>query len=288
MSNTPPIPNPVQQTPPPPRRPRRQSRGLNLNTQQIVARFNRFMERYGHRQYLPYWIGGGALVLVAVALVTVLLVLMIAVLFQPRIADGVSVAGIGVGGLTTQEASDRLSEQFASRQITLVDLDRQWQVPIAALGVSFSIDEAVQQAVSARADAQITPQYRVDIQRATDGLVALSPQVNLAPVDGNPPINGRTLDIPSMVDRLRADATGELADGLFELNMIELPAVLLEGATGTGEFTIHRVEAGDGLAGIALEYGVTLAEILAINPEITDANILQVGQEIRIPNGGTP
>jgi hypothetical protein len=288
MSNPTPIPNPVQQSPPP-RRPRRQSRGLNFNTQQIVARYNRFMERYGHRQYLPYWIGGGVLALIAITLVLVVGVLLIAVLFQPRIASGVTVAGINVGGLTTQEARDRLGEQFATRQITLMDLDRQWQVPIAALGVSFSLDEAVQQAVGAGANAEITPQYRVDIQRATDGLIALSPQVNLAPVDGNPPINGRTPDIPTMVDRLRADATGELADGVFELDMIEIQAVLLEGAEGTGGYIIHRVESGEGLAGIALDYGVTLAEILAINPEITDANILQVGQEIRIPDtGNTP
>jgi LysM repeat protein len=47
--------------------------------------------------------------------------------------------------------------------------------------------------------------------------------------------------------------------------------------------TIYIVQSGDNLSGIAQQHGVTLQEILAANPEITDPTRISVGQEIRIP-----
>lgn len=45
----------------------------------------------------------------------------------------------------------------------------------------------------------------------------------------------------------------------------------------------YTVEAGDTLSQIAVDYGVSIEEILDANPEITDPNLIITGQTIRIP-----
>lgn len=46
---------------------------------------------------------------------------------------------------------------------------------------------------------------------------------------------------------------------------------------------LYRIKAGDTMAKIARKYGITVADILAANPEIPDANHIEVGQFIIIP-----
>ncbi|MGY1732942.1 LysM peptidoglycan-binding domain-containing protein [Geodermatophilus sp. SYSU D01045] len=48
----------------------------------------------------------------------------------------------------------------------------------------------------------------------------------------------------------------------------------------------YTVVAGDTLNKIAKKFGVTVAEILAVNPQITDPDVIRVGQVIRIPEVG--
>ena len=50
----------------------------------------------------------------------------------------------------------------------------------------------------------------------------------------------------------------------------------------------YRVEPGDSLRRIARRHGVTVQEILAINPQITNPNHIEVGQVIRIPQPAAP
>ena len=50
---------------------------------------------------------------------------------------------------------------------------------------------------------------------------------------------------------------------------------------------IHTVAAGDTLADIAVRYEVTLAAVLAVNAEITNPDLIVVGQEIVIPTADT-
>lgn len=45
----------------------------------------------------------------------------------------------------------------------------------------------------------------------------------------------------------------------------------------------YTVRSGDTLFGIALEFGITVDQLLAANPQITDANLVQIGQVIVIP-----
>jgi len=56
------------------------------------------------------------------------------------------------------------------------------------------------------------------------------------------------------------------------------------GATGiTTGAKAHTVKVGDTLTSIALKYGTTVDAIMAINPQITNRNIIFEGQEIKIP-----
>jgi LysM repeat protein len=51
-------------------------------------------------------------------------------------------------------------------------------------------------------------------------------------------------------------------------------------------FTSYVVKAGETLGGIARRSGVTLQNILAANPEITDPKQVKAGQTILIPPPG--
>ena len=55
------------------------------------------------------------------------------------------------------------------------------------------------------------------------------------------------------------------------------------GGTGTASSKTHTVKVGDTLLGIALRYRTTVDAIMAINPQITNRNIIFEGQEIKIP-----
>ena len=50
---------------------------------------------------------------------------------------------------------------------------------------------------------------------------------------------------------------------------------------------LHRVETGDTLWGIADAYGVTLAALLAANPQITDRSLIHPGDFLTILGGGS-
>jgi LysM repeat protein len=46
---------------------------------------------------------------------------------------------------------------------------------------------------------------------------------------------------------------------------------------------VHVVKSGDNLSAIAAQYGVTVDQILEANPQITNPNSINVGDEIVIP-----
>lgn len=55
------------------------------------------------------------------------------------------------------------------------------------------------------------------------------------------------------------------------------------GTTGTTPAATHTVKVGDTLFGIALKYRTTVDAIMAVNPQITNRNIIFEGQVIKIP-----
>ena len=79
--------------------------------------------------------------------------------------------------------------------------------------------------------------------------------------------------------------------GLLPKDYIEYDVTNLDGGKPTptptpqptDEYTEYKVQKGDTLSSIAKKYGVTVDEILKVNPEITNPNLIYVGQIIKIP-----
>lgn len=53
------------------------------------------------------------------------------------------------------------------------------------------------------------------------------------------------------------------------------------GADGGGK-AVHRVVKGDTLWAIARTYGISLEELIALNPQIKNPNLIRVGDEVRV------
>lgn len=193
----------------------------------------------------------------------------------PGVAANVSVAGVNLGGLSEQEAANRLRAQMLPQQLRLTDGSRQWVVFPTDLGIGIDLQATVKAAANAQQGAALLPVYTVDLAAAQTGLVALSNQINIEAVPGT---DGRSMDIPVMLDRLRRDVGGEVADSIFELNMIQIPAP----AQPT---TVHVVEQGQELALIARQYGVSTQDILDRN-DISDPDLIYPGQQLIIPAAG--
>lgn len=207
-------------------------------------------------------------------------------LSQDRIANGVAIAGIAIGGETLDDAASLLQQANFNQPITLVDGDRSWQVTLAELGVSVDTPATLKRAFDAAKGTHIEPVYKIDLSQTQTTLIDMSEQINIAAVPGNPPQIGRAIEIPVILDRLRIDASGELGDGLLELNMIVVePPIIEENNTYTGVTTTHIVQSGQELALIAKEYGVNLDDLIQLNG-ISNPNIIYVGQELTIPTGG--
>jgi len=55
----------------------------------------------------------------------------------------------------------------------------------------------------------------------------------------------------------------------------------------TGKTSIYTVRSGDTLGAVAIHFGVTLDEIMALNPGV-EPTALRVGQKIKVPAGKKP
>ncbi|MEP7293349.1 MAG: L,D-transpeptidase family protein [Chloroflexota bacterium] len=236
-----------------------------------------------HNHRTLWLVGGGAAALVVVFVLVGFALLFVLALMPDRIATGVAVASIPLGGKTSSEASAALQQNLAAQPILLTDGDRDWSVSPADLGVSIDTTATLQDAEDAAPNTIVTPRYGIDLTAAQSSFVSLSEQIN---VDAIPGRNGRSMDIPVMLDRLRSDAAGEIADGTFELNMIELPAPTPETASSyTGETTRYTVQQGQELGLIAKDYNVAITDIMALN-EISNPDLIYPGQELIIPAAG--
>jgi lipoprotein-anchoring transpeptidase ErfK/SrfK len=258
---------------------------------QSVARPNtvpaRCLRRHGQR--MPWLLVAGLLAMITALLVG--MVGVVAVVFYSsgdRIPSGVTVAGIPLGGQSVQSATETLQQHnLAGRAILLTDGDRQWTLTLADLGVGVNIPATIQAAREAAAGTSLQPWYTIDLNQTQNALVALSEQVNIAAVPGNPPKMGRAIDIPAVLSRLYENLGGELADGVLELSMIEVAPPEVQPAVNrsSGATTVHVVEQGQELGLIARLYGVSMQDIIAMN-ELDNPDLLYVGQKLTIPAAG--
>jgi lipoprotein-anchoring transpeptidase ErfK/SrfK len=77
------------------------------------------------------------------------------------IADGVTIAGVGVGGMTVQEA-ERTVARFAARPVTVTFRKESWRFAPQTLGAKPQLDTAVQAALGAPAGASLPLRVEVD------------------------------------------------------------------------------------------------------------------------------
>jgi lipoprotein-anchoring transpeptidase ErfK/SrfK len=237
------------------------------------------------KQLLPYIIIGGSVGIGVLMLTSLVAMLLVLYLSAPRIPTGVKVAGIDIGGLSGQSLEAQLAA-LSNGSIAATDGDRSVPIRLADLGVKVDVDATIRIAEKAAPGTALAPRYTIDLNQAQMGLIALSEQVNIPAVSGNQPQNGRAIDIPVVLDRLRVDVNGELADGVLDLTMIDVePPKPEAGAPYTGATTKHIVQPGQELGLIAKQYGVDMQDIITLN-NITNPDLLYIGQELIIPAAG--
>jgi lipoprotein-anchoring transpeptidase ErfK/SrfK len=232
---------------------------------------------------MPWIMLGGGLTIGFSFIVGIIAILFIIYFSAGRLPQGVKVAGLPIGGETVESATKDLQQKFSQQTVTLTDGARQWTLSLHDLGVVFDSKGTIQAAQQASPNSTIAPHYTIDLNQAQSGLVALSAQTNIPAAVGQA---GRAMDIPVILDRLRVDVSGELADGLLELNMFEVgPLPATSGSSYTGATTKHIVEAGQELGLIAREYNVSLEDVIRLN-NLSNPDLLYVGQELTIPAAG--
>lgn len=232
-----------------------------------------------------YWIAGGVTVLGIGACGALLALILLIYIAQPRVPDGVRVAGLVIGGETLDTAETMLEKGYASQTLRLTDGDRAWNVPLNELGITVNVAETLKIAEKAAKNAILQPVYAIDFPQAQAKLINLSAEINIPPVNGNPPRAGKSVDIPFVLDRLRLDLAGEIADGVVELNMIEVAGQADSEAEYTGIQTQHTVAEGEELGLIAKKYNVSLSDLVTLN-NIENPDLLYVGQVLTIPASG--
>ncbi len=237
------------------------------------------------KRWLPWLVVGGIGAVGAAVFTFIGIVLVVGLVSNRGIASGVSIAGLSLGDQSLDAARTQLV-QWALRPMTLTDGDRSWQLSLADLGVQLDVEGTLATLKKAPAKSQLQPRLTVALVKTQDALFALSNQVNIAAVPGNPPQQGRAMDIPVTLSRLQADAAGELADGILKLDMITVdpPETESRGIDSSAR-TTHVVEAGQELGLIARNYGVDMQDILALN-NISNPDLLYVGQQLIIPASG--
>jgi LysM repeat protein len=73
---------------------------------------------------------------------------------------------------------------------------------------------------------------------------------------------------------------------LYAGQVIYMPApACTSNVARPGGYPTYVVQSGDTLANIASRYGLTVNQILSVNPQICNANVIYVGQTINLPTG---
>lgn len=71
-------------------------------------------------------------------------------------------------------------------------------------------------------------------------------------------------------------------------SVLTLPGETNTASAGVATGTSYRVGEGDTLDGIASTYGTTVGDLLAANPDLTDPDLVVVGQVLRLPAAPGP
>jgi vancomycin resistance protein YoaR len=197
----------------------------------------------------------GALLIVTGIILAIILVFNI--YFGGKIYPGISVAGVSLAGLAPEEAAVKLSNHLlypANGRIVLRDSEQIWAVVPHEIGLFLSPEATVQQAKQwgrrGGPAARLTEQFRAwytgidlppllifDERVGQTYLTELANQIDIPTVEATLQINGldvivqpgqigRTLDVPTSLQAIRAQAE-TLQDGFVDLTIVETsPAIL--------------------------------------------------------------
>lgn len=153
-----------------------------------------------------------------------------------RILPNVWVMGVPVGGLSTQEAQDRLLDVWYNQlQIQLVDGERVWSVSPGELGLKLDVRKTVEAAHGVGLAGipfgyGVEPAVNVDTEVIQAYLTGFSSQANIEPVNagyqwenetivGVRGLDGRALDIDATVARLTRNPSALVNNQRLQLVM---------------------------------------------------------------------
>jgi len=171
--------------------------------------------------------------------------------YKVRIYPNVYVLDVDLGGLTPDEASERLTEalsHYDAGMLTLDDGERTWTVPWSEAGLHLNVDATVQTAFAVgRADHglgtllsmreerhEVAPVFAIDSERARRVLEQLAPEVAVPPNDATlylegdqliavPGQPGRALDVDATLEKIIATVTHLGPDNRFALTFQAVP-----------------------------------------------------------------
>jgi lipoprotein-anchoring transpeptidase ErfK/SrfK len=198
-----------------------------------------------------------------------------------RILPGVHVWGINLGGQTTREATDTLTQEWVRREIVLQDGEQQWSLPAEKLGILLDAEATVQAAhselrqtgdpdqprqVARQLIASVASQYPSLQQaiRAWDPTLAAPKRVELPPVwrFDSAPASEALRSLANQIEVLPQDAAVKVVDG--------------------------RVEGTPSSAGRALDISAALARVEGLSEEVAlapaaEGNAVARPELLRLP-----
>jgi lipoprotein-anchoring transpeptidase ErfK/SrfK len=163
------------------------------------------------------------------------------------IVPGVEVAGVELGGQTTEEAVATLENQWREQTITLQAGDQSWQASPGDLGISLNAVATAQQAhlqgrsvnsietlLLSKGQVEVRPVWEFNPAVAESYFQWLAPDVTQEAVNAGvqiingraeitPPVNGQVLDIAATMNNLRPGPITVLTNG--RLALVTTPVV---------------------------------------------------------------
>ena len=185
--------------------------------------------------------------LVLVAFVCGVLTIGVAIFYTNGILRGVTVAGVDVGGLSPEEAAQRLQTQWPT--LFLRDGERVWSINRQTLGLTVDATATAERAYQQGRDTgnywealtgvSIEPIVYVDTNALTAALLQYAAMVNLPPVDAGvaivngraqatAPVNGRSLNVVATVAYAQNHAGSILSAGVLDLVMNPVAPMLTD------------------------------------------------------------
>ncbi len=118
-----------------------------------------------------------------------------------------------------------------------------------------------------------------------EGAMTLAPSADIPVRNFAPEVTQQTLDGPSLIDR---PASLPMASPMLPNlgDTATASPMLASTLAAAPKPSVYRIRKGDTLSGIASAHGVTVADMMAANPHIKDANVIRAGDALRLAEGG--